>query len=137
MHRETLEISTPGRGFTEVTGQVGEIVSRAGIREGLCNVLILHTSASLVITENADPDVLADLETAISRLAPDGDPRYTHTAEGPDDMSAHIRSMLTRTSVSIPFESGRLRLGTWQGLFLWEHRTRPHARKVVVSILPG
>ncbi|HMB39481.1 MAG TPA: secondary thiamine-phosphate synthase enzyme YjbQ [Wenzhouxiangellaceae bacterium] len=137
MHRETLEISTPGRGFKEITRQVDDIVARAGIREGLCNAFILHTSASLVITENADPDVLTDLETVISDLAPDGDPRYTHTAEGPDDMSAHIRSMLTRTSVSIPFESGRLRLGTWQGLFLWEHRTRPHARKVVVSILPG
>lgn len=137
MHRQTLEISTPGRGFTEITGQVGEIVSRAGIREGLCNVFILHTSASLLITENADPDVLTDLETVIAGLAPDGDPRYRHTAEGPDDMSAHVRSIVTRTDITIPIESGALRLGTWQGLFLWEQRTRPHARKVVVSVLSG
>ncbi|MBL39163.1 MAG: secondary thiamine-phosphate synthase [Xanthomonadales bacterium] len=137
MHRATLEISTPGRGFTEITGQVDEIVSRAGVRDGLCNVFILHTSASLVITENADPDVLADLETVIAGLAPDGDPRYTHTAEGPDDMSAHIRSILTRTDITIPIEAGALRLGTWQGLYLWEHRSRPHARKIVVSVLPG
>lgn len=135
MHRETLEVATPGRGFIEITRQVGEIVARAGIAEGLCNIFILHTSASLVITENADPDVLADLETVISELAPDGDPRFTHTAEGPDDMSAHVRCLLTQTSISIPIESGALRLGTWQGLFLWEHRTRPHARSVVVSVL--
>lgn len=137
MHRATLEISTPGRGFTEITAQVDEIVSRAGIREGLCSVFILHTSASLVITENADPDVLADLETVIADLAPDGDPRYSHTAEGPDDMSAHLRCLLTQTSITIPVESGALRLGTWQGLFLWEHRARPHARKVVVSVVSG
>jgi len=137
MHRETLEISTPGRGFKEITRQVDDIVARAGIGEGLCNVFILHTSASLVVTENADPDVLVDLETVISDLAPDGDPRHRHTAEGPDDMSAHVRSLLTQTGVTIPVESSALRLGTWQGLFLWEHRTRPHARKVVVSILPG
>lgn len=137
MHRETLEISTPGRGFTEITAQVDEIVSRADIVEGICNIFILHTSASLVITENADPDVLTDLETVISDLAPDGDPRYRHTAEGPDDMSAHVRSTLTQTGVTIPIESGTLRLGTWQGLFLWEHRTRPHARRVVVSIVSG
>lgn len=137
MHRETLEIATPGRGFTEITRQADEVVNRAGIRDGLCNVFILHTSASLVITENADPDVLADLETVISGFAPDGDARYSHTAEGPDDMSAHVRCLLTQTSLTIPIEAGALRLGTWQGLFLWEHRARPHARKVVVSILSG
>ena len=135
MHRETLEVATRGRGFSEITRQVGEIVARAGIADGLCNVFILHTSASLVITENADPDVLVDLESMISGLAPDGDSRYTHTAEGPDDMSAHVRCLLTQTSISIPIESSALRLGTWQGLFLWEHRTRPHARSVVVSVL--
>lgn len=137
MHRKTLEISTPGRGFTEITGRVDEIVARAGIREGLCSVFILHTSASLVITENADPDVLKDLETMLADMAPDGDPRYTHTAEGPDDMSAHVRSILTQSDITIPIESAALRLGTWQGLFLWEHRTRPHARNVVVSVFPG
>lgn len=137
MHRETLEISTAGRGFVEITDPVDRIVARAGIADGLCNAFVLHTSASLLITENADPDVLSDLETAISDLAPDGDSRYTHTAEGPDDMSAHIRSVLTQTSISVPVDSGRLRLGTWQGLFLWEHRARPHTRRVVVSVLSG
>ena len=135
MHRETLEISSSGRGFIEITRAVDEIVARAGANDGLCNVFVLHTSASLLITENADPDVLADLETMISDFAPDGDPRYIHTAEGPDDMSAHVRCLLTQTSLSIPVESGALRLGTWQGLFLWEHRARPHMRKVVVSVL--
>lgn len=137
MHRETLVISTPGRGFTEITRQVDQAIARAGIDEGLCNVFVLHTSASLLITENADPDVLTDLETMISDLAPDGDARYTHTAEGPDDMSAHVRCLLTQTSISIPVESGAMKLGTWQGLFLWEHRARPHSRKVVASVLSG
>ena len=137
MHRETLEIATTGRGFTEITGRIDEIVARAGIRAGLCNVFILHTSASLIITENADPDVLKDLVTMLADIAPDGDPRYTHTAEGPDDMSAHVRSILTQSDITIPIESAALRLGTWQGLFLWEHRTRPHARNVVVSVFPG
>lgn len=135
MHRETLEIETRGRGFHEITGQTGEIVARSGTRDGLCSVFVRHTSASLVITENADPDVLADLETVIAELAPDGDPRYKHTAEGPDDMSAHVRSVLTRSDITIPVAHGALELGTWQGLFLWEHRTRPHSRKIVVSII--
>ncbi|MEX2497632.1 MAG: secondary thiamine-phosphate synthase enzyme YjbQ [Wenzhouxiangellaceae bacterium] len=135
MHRETLEIKTRGRGFHEITGQTREIVTRSGSRDGLCSVFVRHTSASLVITENADPDVLVDLETVIASLAPDGDPRYQHTAEGPDDMSAHVRSVLTRTDITIPVVQSALDLGTWQGLFLWEHRTRPHSRKVVVSLL--
>lgn len=134
MHREELEIRTGGRGFTDITGPVGDIVGRAGIAEGMCNVFIRHTSASLAITENADPDVLVDLETVIASLAPDGDARYRHAAEGPDDMSAHVRAMLTRTSVDIPVAGGRLGLGTWQGLFLWEHRTRSHTRRVLVSV---
>lgn len=137
MHRETLEIGTRGRGFQEITDQTGGVVARSRIRDGICNAFIAHTSASLLITENADPDVLVDLETVISGLAPDGDPRYTHTAEGPDDMSAHVRSVLTQTSVTIPVADGALQLGTWQGLFLWEHRARPHSRKIVVSVLSG
>lgn len=137
MHRETLEICTRGRGFHEITDQAGDVVTRSGLRDGLCNAFIAHTSASLLITENADPDVLTDLETVVSQLAPDGDSRYTHTAEGPDDMSAHVRSILTQTSISIPVADGALQLGTWQGLFLWEHRTRQHSRKVVVSVLSG
>lgn len=137
MHRETLEIETSGRGFTEITRQVDEIIGRSGLEDALCNAFILHTSASLVITENADPDVLVDLETVFSELAPDGDTRYRHTAEGPDDMSAHVRCLLTQTSISIPVEGGALRTGTWQGLFLWEHRARPHTRRIVVSVFSG
>lgn len=137
MYREKLEVATRGRGYTEITGQVEQVVGRSGMSEGLCNVFILHTSASLVITENADADVLADLEVFISDLAPDGDSRYSHTAEGPDDMSAHVRCLLTQTSITVPVDAGALCLGTWQGLFLWEHRTRPHARKVVISVLSG
>lgn len=137
MHRETLEIGTQGRGFYAITDQAGAVVTRSDIQNGLCNAFIAHTSASLLITENADPDVLVDLETVVSELAPDGDSRYTHTAEGPDDMSAHVRSILTQTSISIPVADGALQLGTWQGLFLWEHRTRQHSRKVVVSVLSG
>jgi len=135
MHRESLDVETAGRGFHEITDRAGRVVSRSEIREGLCNAFIRHTSASLLITENADPDVLGDLETVIAGLAPDGDPRYRHTAEGPDDMSAHVRSMLTQTSITIPVAAGALQLGTWQGLFLWEHRSRPHSRQVLVSVL--
>jgi len=135
MHRESLDVETAGRGFHEITDQAGRVVTRSEIREGLCNAFIRHTSASLLITENADPDVLGDLETVIAGLAPDGDPRYRHTAEGPDDMSSHVRSMLTQTSITIPVAEGALHLGTWQGLFLWEHRSRPHSRKVLFSVL--
>lgn len=137
MHRETLEFASHGRGFVEITRQVNAVVERSGIREGLCNAFVLHTSASLTITENADPDVLADLETVISGLAPDGDGRYSHKAEGPDDMSAHVRCLLTQTTITMPVDAGTLELGTWQGLFLWEHRARPHARTVVVSVFSG
>ncbi|MGK7296129.1 MAG: secondary thiamine-phosphate synthase enzyme YjbQ [Candidatus Wenzhouxiangella sp. M2_3B_020] len=137
MHTETLRISTGGRGFREVTDEVNHVVGKAGARQGLCHLFIRHTSASLVVTENADPDVLVDLETVISGLAPDGDPRYRHTAEGPDDMSAHVRSLLTQTSLTVPVDESRLALGTWQGVFVWEHRARPHERSVVVSVVSG
>ena len=137
MHTETLRISTDGRGFREVTDEVNRVVEKAGARQGLCHLFIRHTSASLVVTENADPDVLVDLETVISGLAPDGDPRYRHTAEGPDDMSAHVRCLLTQTSLTVPVDGRRLALGTWQGVFVWEHRARPHERSVVVSVVPG
>ena len=137
MYRELLKIKTGGRGFHELTDQAGDIAARSGIRDGLCHAFIRHTSASLVITENADPDVLRDLETVLAGLAPDGDPRYVHTAEGPDDMSAHVRSVLTQTGIAIPVADGELMLGAWQGLFLWEHRTRGHSRQVVVSVFAG
>ncbi|MDT8437438.1 MAG: secondary thiamine-phosphate synthase enzyme YjbQ [Wenzhouxiangellaceae bacterium] len=134
MHRETLELRTRGRGFHEITGEVGAIVVRSGVLDGLCHLFIQHTSASLLITENADPDVLTDLETWISELAADGDRRFRHTAEGPDDMSAHVRTLLTETALAIPVSAGKLALGTWQGIFVWEHRANPHARRVVVSV---
>ena len=134
MHRGTVQVETPGRGLVDITDRVDRIVAASDVDVGLCHLFVLHTSASLLITENADPDVLRDLETVFSGLAPDGDPRYRHTAEGPDDMSAHVRSALTGTSLTIPVEAGQLRLGTWQGVFLWEHRARPHRRSLVVTV---
>jgi secondary thiamine-phosphate synthase enzyme len=122
------------RGLTEVTAEVGDAVRSAGVREGLCTVFIRHTSASLVIQENADPAVLSDLERFLSRLAPDGDPLFTHVAEGPDDMPSHVKAALTRTSESIPVREGRLALGTWQGLYVWEHRTARHTRELIVHV---
>ena len=104
-------------------------------REGLATVFIHHTSASLIICENADPSVRRDLETFAKRLVPDGDPMFTHDAEGDDDMPAHVRSVLTQTSIGIPIVDGKLALGTWQGLYLWEHRTAPHARRVTVTVV--
>ncbi|MCL4742315.1 MAG: secondary thiamine-phosphate synthase enzyme YjbQ [Phycisphaerales bacterium] len=130
-----LTIPTPRRGLHEITGLVERVVSDAGVRDGLCTVFIRHTSASLIIQENADPSARRDLEAWLDRLVPEGDPLYTHTAEGPDDMPSHIRAVLTQTSLSIPIVGGRLALGTWQGIFLWEHRRDPHRRSVVVSVL--
>ncbi len=123
-----------GRALYDVTRQVAAVVGRAGLHTGLCTLFIRHTSASLIIQENADPAVLVDLETFMARLAPDGDRAHTHTAEGPDDMPGHIRSVLTATSLSIPITAGRLALGTWQGVYVWEHRHRPHHRTVVVHV---
>lgn len=131
-----LRISTPGKGLHEITPQVREVVASAARGEGLATVFIRHTSASLTIQENADPSARRDLEAWLERLAPEGDPLYTHTSEGPDDMPSHIRSILTATSLSIPIVEGRLALGTWQGIYLWEHRRRPHERRVVVHVGP-
>lgn len=125
---------TVGRGFVELTQAVARIVAESGVRTGLAVVFSTHTSASLVIQENADPAVRRDLAAWFARLAPDGDPRYEHDDEGPDDMSAHLKSAITRTSESIPIVEGRLALGTWQGLFLVEHRTAPHVRRLVVHV---
>jgi secondary thiamine-phosphate synthase enzyme len=119
----------------EITAEVARVVAASGIRAGVCTVFLQHTSASLILCENADPDVRRDLETILARLAPDGDPAYRHDTEGPDDMAAHARSMLTSNSVTLPVGEGRLMLGTWQGLYLFEHRTAPHARSVVVTII--
>jgi secondary thiamine-phosphate synthase enzyme len=134
-HQAILQFSTRGRGTLDITEAVARAVAEAGIEVGLAHVFVQHTSCSLLITENADPDVRRDLETIAARLAPDGDPAYRHDAEGPDDMAAHARSMLTQTGLSVPVGGGRLLLGTWQGLYLWEHRTSPHRRSVVVTVL--
>jgi secondary thiamine-phosphate synthase enzyme len=133
-HRvETLTVATR-RGLNEVTEEIARVVAAAGVRAGLCTVFIPHTSASLVVQENADPAVRSDLEAFLSRLVPDGDPLFTHVAEGPDDMPSHVKAALTRTSEQIPISGGRLALGTWQGLYVWEHRKAPHRRSVVVHV---
>ncbi len=134
MHQSELSVRTRGRGLLDITREVADVVADAGVRTGICHVFIRHTSASLVITENADPDVHRDLETFIGDLVPDGDPRYVHRAEGPDDMPAHVRSVLTQTHLSVPVTGGQLALGTWQGIYLWEHRKRGHERRVLVTI---
>jgi len=135
MYREHLTIETRGRGTHEITSQVQHVVGRSGVDQGLCLLFIHHTSASLIVCENADPTVRHDLERFAARLAPDGDPLFRHDSEGPDDMPAHIRSILTLTSLSIPVESGRCDLGTWQGLFVWEHRTHPHRRRITITVI--
>jgi len=134
-HQETLRIDTPGRGLHEVTSAVAEVVVRADFATGLAVIFCRHTSCSLVIQENADPSARRDLERWLERIAPDGDPAYTHTAEGPDDMPSHLRAAITKTSETIPVVNGRLALGTWQGLFLAEHRLRPHHRELLVHVI--
>ena len=134
-HQEILEFATRGRGTRDITEEVARVVRDSGIRCGLVQVFVQHTSCSLTITENADPDVRRDLETIIGRLAPDGDPAYRHNDEGPDDMAAHARNMLTDTGLTVPIGGGRLLLGTWQGIYLWEHRSAPHQRRVVVTVI--
>ncbi len=129
-----IEIRTRGRGTYDLSRDVQRAVRESGIESGLCHVFIRHTSASLMLCENADPDVMTDLETFMSRQVPDGDPMFIHTAEGPDDMPAHIRSILTQSDLNIPVRGGRCALGTWQGIYLWEHRYAPHTRRVVLTI---
>lgn len=125
---------TSGQGLYEITDEVRRIVARSGIDQGLCTLFVRHTSASLVIQENADPSARRDLENWMNRLVKEGDPLYTHTAEGPDDMPAHIKAALTQSSLAIPVDGGSMVLGTWQGIYLWEHRTAPKRRELVVHI---
>jgi len=134
-HQRELTVRTAGRGTFEITDAVASAVAEAGLSAGVCNVFIHHTSASLIISENADPDVQRDLDAFLARLVPDGDRLYVHTAEGPDDMAAHVRSVLTATMLTVPIVRGRLALGTWQGIYLWEHRRAPHARRVTVTVV--
>jgi len=129
-----LSVETDGRGTYDLSADVQSAVQQSGVRFGMCHIFVRHTSASLMLCENADPAVMRDLETFMSRLAPDGDPMFTHTEEGPDDMPAHIRSILTQSDLNLPVRDGRCALGTWQGIFLWEHRRRGHRRSVVVTI---
>jgi len=131
----TLEFRTRGRGTTDITAEVARAVAASGIARGLCTVFLQHTSASLILCENADPDVRRDLETLLSRLAPDGDPAFVHDAEGPDDMPSHARSVLTSNNLTIPVSEGKLMLGTWQGIYLYEHRRQTHQRNVLVTVL--
>lgn len=135
VHQATLNLSTRGSGTYEITAAVARELQRSGLERGVVTVFCQHTSCSLVIMENADPSARRDLEAWLERLVPEDDPHFTHTLEGPDDMPSHIRMALTRTSESVPFAGGRLLLGTWQGIFLWEHRRAPHARRVIVTVL--
>jgi secondary thiamine-phosphate synthase enzyme len=129
-----IRVDTTGRGTYDLTREVQQAVRDSSVEAGLCHLFIQHTSASLMLCENADPSVRRDLETFMARQVPDGDPMFTHTAEGPDDMSAHVRSILTQSDLNIPVRGGRCALGTWQGVYLWEHRTSPHARRVVLTV---
>lgn len=131
---ERIRLEPAGQGLLEITQAVAEVVARSGLSEGLCSLFVQHTSASLLIQENADPSVRQDLEAWLGRLVPENDSLYTHTIEGPDDMPAHLKSALTATSLSIPIAEGRLLLGTWQGIFLWEHRRRSSIRTIVVHL---
>ena len=134
MHQRTLTLPPRGRGLYDLTDQLRMEVAASGVRVGLCHAFLLHTSASLVIQENADPDVLVDLETWFARAVPDGDPAFRHVEEGPDDMPAHVRAALTQPSVTVPVVDGRLALGTWQAVYLFEHRRQPRARRLVITV---
>lgn len=134
MHRRSLEIRMPGRGTRELTREVQETVAASGVRDGMCNVFVHHTSAALIVCENADPTVRRDLETIFARLVPDGDPELEHHDEGPDDMAAHARTVLTQVSLTVPVAGGRADLGTWQGIYLWEHRSAPHTRRITITV---
>ncbi len=132
---KTIEIRAPRRGLHPITDEVARAVAASGVKDGLCNLFLRHTSASLLIQENYDPSAQRDLEAFLDRLVPRNDPRYTHTLEGSDDMPSHIRAALTATSLGIPMVGGRLDLGTWQGIYLWEHRDEPTPREIVVTII--
>jgi secondary thiamine-phosphate synthase enzyme len=133
-HQDRILVETGRKGLTEVTRHVREIVTASGVRIGLCVVFVRHTSASLVIQENADPSARHDLEAFFERLVPEGDRRFTHTSEGPDDMPSHIKAALTQSSLAIPITAGKLALGTWQGIYLWEHRSRGNDRELLVHV---
>ncbi len=132
--QETIRIKTQGRSTVDITAEVEKLVSQSSVESGLCNLFIQHTSASLVLCENADPDVRSDMENFMQQMVRDGDPLFRHRAEGPDDMPAHIRSVLTSSSLTIPIAKGRCLLGSWQGIYLWEHRIKAHVRSIIITI---
>ena len=134
-HIDRLTLDTNGRGTHEITERVEKVVRASGISDGLCNLFLHHTSASLILCENADPSVRRDLERYFARLVPDGDPIFRHVVEGPDDMPAHVRTILTQNSLTIPVQNGELELGTWQGVYVWEHRTAPQRRRLTITLL--
>jgi secondary thiamine-phosphate synthase enzyme len=134
VYQHTLQVDTAGRGSYLITDVIQQQVRKSGISTGLCHVFLQHTSASLMLCENADPDVRSDLERFMQRLVPDGDAQFTHTAEGPDDMAAHIRNILTHSELTLPVSNGRCAVGTWQGLYLWEHRHAGHRRQITLTV---
>lgn len=133
--QHTFEVTTPGRGTVEITAEIARLVRAANVSQGLAHVFARHTSCSVIVTENADASVRCDLETLAQRWAPDADPAYRHDTEGDDDMAAHARSIMAGVAVTVPIADGKLLLGTWQGIFLWEHRTRPHRRQICVTVM--
>jgi secondary thiamine-phosphate synthase enzyme len=135
VHQQQLRFSTRGRGTVDISRQIDEVIQHSGVKQGICQVFVHHTSASLILCENADPTVRTDLENFMKKIIPDGDSMFQHTDEGPDDMPAHVRTVLTQSSLSIPVDSGRNTLGIWQGIYLWEHRTHPHTRKITVTVM--
>jgi secondary thiamine-phosphate synthase enzyme len=135
--QEIISVQTHGRSTIDITYEIEKLVARSSIKVGLCNLFVQHTSASLILCENADPDVRLDLENFMQQIVKDGDALFRHTAEGPDDMPAHIRNVLTSSSLTIPIAGGRCLLGTWQGIYLWEHRLSSHVRNIIVSIQRG
>jgi secondary thiamine-phosphate synthase enzyme len=134
MKQHTLNIQTTGRGTYHISDEIEKIINQSGIETGLCHLFLQHTSASLILCENADVTVRTDLENFMASIAPDGAPIYEHDMEGPDDMPAHIRTILTQNSLTIPIRNGRCALGTWQGIYLWEHRTRGHTRTLILTV---
>jgi secondary thiamine-phosphate synthase enzyme len=135
VYQQQLQFPTRGRGTFDISRQVAEAIQQSGIKQGICQVFVHHTSASLILCENADPTVRSDLETFMEKMVPDGDSMFQHTDEGPDDMPAHVRTVLTQSSLSFPVDGGKDSLGIWQGVYLWEHRTHPHNRKVTVTVM--
>ena len=133
-HQDIIQQSTRGRGTYDITPQVRDVVRNAGVQTGLCHLFLQHTSASLILCENADPTVRSDLERFLARLVPDGDPIYDHSQEGPDDMPAHVRAILTKVEMTLPVSQWRCALGTWQGIYLYEHRHHAHTRRVIVTV---